>query len=219
MIEANAANFGELQTALLQLNQQRGCLFRGVPRYEYDLRPSVGREANYTPDLQKNSMWLFKAHSAPHCTKTPANEWEWLSLAQHHGLPTALLDWTRNPLVALYFAVHSSLETDGAMYCMTSTPPLLMPDDPRAPHQVHDVTGIFSPHVSPRMAAQSGLFTYHPRPDIAYDGNHVLKYRVPAPAKAEMQHLLEQYGVHAAALFPSLDGVTAYIRWLKGFPP
>ena len=45
------------------------------------------------------------------------DDWEWLCVAQHHGLPTLLLDWTLNPLVALWFATENE-DMDGCIYSL-----------------------------------------------------------------------------------------------------
>ena len=45
-----------------------------------------------------------------------SNDYELLSIAQHTGLPTRLLDWTHNPMVALFFSCIENLEKDGAVF-------------------------------------------------------------------------------------------------------
>ena len=60
-------------------------------------------------DLEEHILRNFIRYSRPYLEHPPANEWEVLVSAQHHGLPTRLLDWTYSPLVAAHFA---TLEDD-----------------------------------------------------------------------------------------------------------
>jgi hypothetical protein len=59
-------------------------------------------------DLEEHILRNFIRYSRPYLEHPPANEWEVLVSAQHHGLPTRLLDWTYSPLVAAHFATLNS---------------------------------------------------------------------------------------------------------------
>ena len=68
--------------------------------------------------LKRYAVHLYLQNNRPWQGEQPS-VWEWLSVAQHHGLPTLLSDWTINPLVALYFSAwkHHG-DTDGVFYVM-----------------------------------------------------------------------------------------------------
>ena len=66
-------------------------IYRGMKDVSWELKPSVGRLYNYTPDLEQLMLKMFKTGARPQLKLEPQNEWEWISLAQLHGLPTSAL--------------------------------------------------------------------------------------------------------------------------------
>lgn len=84
--------------------------FRGQPKRSFQLIPGLYRPniARYNYD-EITIFEAFKALATPFAHPRPANEWEWYFLAQHHRLPTRLLDWTENALAAIYFAISEEM--------------------------------------------------------------------------------------------------------------
>lgn len=95
-------------------------VYRGVSDTDYPLIPGIGRKLKGAFDkrqriiLESEMLTEFfeKIASIEHCS----NYTELAILAQHYGMPTRLLDWTGNPLVALYFSIKSNFTKDSAVY-------------------------------------------------------------------------------------------------------
>src|SRR5882762_8533598 len=94
-------------------------LFRGVTSVRHTLIPSVGRQRdgyNYSVNIEKALFDQFKREALPFLAARPQNDWEWLALAQHYGVPTRLLDWSESPSVSLFFAVWGNDDEDAGLY-------------------------------------------------------------------------------------------------------
>ncbi len=96
--------------------------FRGVLETSWHLETSLIRLAGPIDVLEKHLLRNFRKYAHSHIVDRDSL-WYWLTLAQHHGLPTRLLDWTYSPYVALHFATNnlSYFKNDGAVW-MTRIP-------------------------------------------------------------------------------------------------
>jgi len=125
MIEKKVQSWNELNDVLFEdtwnpnLNRHRSTFaYRGVSDADYPLSSSLMRLATpYKKKLERNLLKQFKKYAQRQVVEQDT-EWHWLSVAQHHGLPTRLLDWTYSPLIALHFATENleKFNKDGAVW-------------------------------------------------------------------------------------------------------
>lgn len=91
--------------------------FRGVARRDLDLRTGLMRLGGDAGSKERHLVRNFRKY-ARRSFVGDDSIWNWLSLAQHHGLPTRLLDWSFSPYVALHFATEPAqhMDTDGEVW-------------------------------------------------------------------------------------------------------
>lgn len=93
--------FGETWNADLQ-RFRSDYVYRGMGNSNWDLHTSLWRLGGNFRELESHLLRNFRKYAQ--VKSRPKSQWTWLALAQHHGLPTRLLDWTYSPYVALHFA-------------------------------------------------------------------------------------------------------------------
>lgn len=218
MKEIRIHSFTELHQ-IIENYDARTVIYRGVKSVNYPLIPKIGRivppdSARSREANEQEILRLFKEKAFRYLDFVPANDWDWLALGQQHGLPTRLLDWTGNPLVACYFAVEEPGDEESVIYAYQETSYIEVDKYPN-PFRYNKVGKFIPKHLSPRIATQGGLFTIHPDPHKPFESDDMEMIIIPSGIRSSLKNTLNKYGVDRFSLFPGLDGLSAYIEWLQ----
>lgn len=204
--------------------------FRGHARAKFLLVPSLFRHRKVLEEsfqnweeLESFLLFAFKREGAQYIGTQQLADEDWLCVAQHHKLPTRLLDWTTNPLISLYFAVENDFAEEAHVWCLgfPSTNNCL-PVGTFFSQRIDLVRSgliLFPRHVDNRIINQGGCFTVH---ESEIPLNEDEKYKdiltfnriiIPSCAKKSIKAELYDMGIHSSFIYPSLESLASRLKY------
>ena len=181
-------------------------------------------------NYEKTIFDSFKRQAQAYLARSFVNDWEWLAFAQHYGLPTRLLDWTKNPLAAAYFAVAGSLSDeshDSYVFVLRSdkleSGHLDMIDLANTPtssplewSKDRGVARYIPAILDARMACQQSVFTVADplEPFLAMAAERLDRIAIDGKSRRFIRHQLHRLGVNRATLFPDVSSLAENLMWV-----
>lgn len=227
-----ATNLESALTICLGLREHGFYSFRGQRNASWSLGlhgiSSVEKLDDHLEQFRRRCM---EFPPPPHIGES--DHWRWLFFAQHYRLKTRLLDWSKNPLVAIYFAVENILSgvSDesgyGAVWAVrVSNEHFETPlQGGRRPDEIADWTMVNPPPVTPRIGRQSSVFSYHPGPKPLSPINKQPRRKKEDLVKIEIKRsgrsnpsesIRQQLGIlniHHGSLFPDPEGIAQFVNY------
>lgn len=218
--------------------------FRGHQDSNWKLSPAVKRD--YDPDGERNLTHRFRSRAGVRHERLPAYDDlpSWLALMQHYGLPTRLLDWTRSPMVALFFALDGSFRvaqpTDATLWILephalnvaqgfepvtaalnaSMYADLIKPAYDHKSPELGTVAAAMVSETDQRMFVQQGCFTVHstdsPLEQLSLPDKVLTKVRIPSKHVRQLSFDVEICGFRRGDLFPDLQNLAYELRKTYG---
>ena len=244
MITQEVNTIDELLQFVSTLYEKHGLRlwYRGEENASLTLVPSIQRsQKRIDAERYITNDFYIRARQILDNPPEKHNYASWVSLMQHYGLPTRMLDWSQSPLVAVFFATETYKQTPDIDACVwvlapgllnervglgnciypidaDTTQEMLLPAFKHAHHNPElkgKILACSSTENNLRMYAQHSNFTVHnssDRLEDICDENMLYKIIIPCERKEYFIESLRVFGITQGAIYPDLDHISSDLK-------